>query len=50
MDIGKSAPRFTFSNDPTSLSITSDASGDKGEKDEDDKIIKIINMYKNQLK
>lgn len=46
MDVGKSAPKFTFTNDPTSLSQTT---ATNTEKDDDNKITKIINMYKNQL-
>ena len=50
MDIGKSVPRYTFSNEPTSMSLTTatNTNTDKDE-DEDEKIIKIVNMYKNQI-
>jgi len=48
MDIGKSAPRYTFSNDPTSMSLTT-ATNTNNDKEDDEKIIKIINMYKNQI-
>lgn len=56
MDIGKSAPKYTFGNDPTSLSITTTMtttnninSEKDDEKEDEKKIVKIINMYKNQL-
>ena len=46
MDIGKTAPRSTFTQEPTSLSITTVTTIDK---DEDEHITKIINMSKNEL-
>ena len=48
MDIGKSAPRYTFSNDPTSMSLTT-ITNTNNDQEDDEKIIKIINMYKNQI-
>jgi len=46
MDIGKTAPKSTFTPEPTSLSITTATNTNK---DSDENILKIINMYKNSL-
>ena len=45
MDIGKTAPRISFTQEPTSVSLTTAS----GEKNEDEHISKIINMYKNDI-
>lgn len=47
MDIGKTAPKSSFTQDPTSLSLTT--ATNTSTNNTDDHIAKIINMYKNEI-
>lgn len=47
MDIGKSTTKFTLSQDPTSLSLTTATGTDI--KNDDEQSLKIINMFKNGI-